>query len=264
MPRFRPQTLAVPFLYLVVAGLLLPARPARALDEDLVQRSYYYASELMDRYPADRFFILNFGVSTNLISDALSALTGEENPDSYYRAVPLYDIDSFRGMNSVRAATILEKLVPSEEILTGRTLVFHRVLSKAWGITIFYRTFVDFMEAHRPNTKFTFYLIGTSFPSAIEWFPGSRWGRHGSILVRDRDYSERMTLGQDRGNLASPFYASQSLPFTPKAVEEDGFVFQPNPGYAQFGQEFANGCCPRNGRSWRRRRGCRSAAGQPS
>ncbi len=229
-----------PFLFLPVLCLLWSSLPVRAakLPESLVERSLYYARRIKELYPSDRYFVLNFGVSTNLISEGLLALPWEGQAQNSFRSVPLNHIDSFQGMNPQRSFAILEKLVPSQEVLAGRTLVFHRVLSQGWGLTIFHRTFVEFMAVRRPGTPFTFYLIGTSFPAAIEWFPGSRWGPNHSLLVRDREYAKGVTLGHDRKNPDSPFHAGPWLAFAPHEVERDSFSFQSNPDHSRFQSQF--------------------------
>ncbi len=220
----------------------LPHDPALAgeVNERIVQSSFYYAQVLSDRYPRDKCFLLNFGVSTNFISTALSVLDPKAATDSYFREVPLHGIHDFRGLLVDRTESILEKIIPDEATLAGRTLVFHRVLSQAWGLTILYPRLMEFMRTRRPNTRFTFYLIGTTFPSSLQWFPGSPWGRHGSRLVWDKFYSKELTLEHDRYAAESPFMASRYLPVSPLEMEEVNFRFRPNPVRARFEREFAS------------------------
>ncbi len=139
------------------------------------------AQRLMEQYPSDEYFVLGWGINSNAIIGELNELSDDDNytqelpvtkmkaiyPEGFsekgYTGNPLEYEDKLFTLK-YRRKKLLERILPSKELLKGRTLVIYRAL---WAGN----TFASFM----PDVIAYMQENGYQLPLNIEVLSDAQW-----------------------------------------------------------------------------------------
>lgn len=136
-------------------------------------------AKLFQRYPPNRFYILNYGPTTAVTSAYFrSRLVGRIEPQQYYAELMMTKLKDLDLPHDAKEwERIFAAILPSDEVLAGRPLIVHRYLWTG-------RTFISFMQAlrnyrdqYRSEMKVGLFVVdgnsAAQFPEALrEWADG--------------------------------------------------------------------------------------------
>lgn len=111
--------------------------------KNFIEQSLKIAEEMAEKYPPDRFHVLNFSRASNVIMEALRFIGGE----SYSIDRPINGFSSIHDLTPEEQDRVLRNLIPLEEI-RGKKLVILRPLWAGRSMSSAFELFLDFSERH--------------------------------------------------------------------------------------------------------------------
>lgn len=151
---------------LVLTSLFLQPLPAamgrdqQGPSPEYLRFATTYAERILRELPPDKYFILNYGATTAVTSAYLRwAIPSEAARRDYYAELML-----FRGREVFAQEIwdeIFDRILPSDEVLRGRTLIIHRYLWLGRTVGTMLEKLLKYRAKYRPDLKLGTFLIGT-------------------------------------------------------------------------------------------------------
>lgn len=233
-------------LFFFVPSLLFAGGRYESPDEDIYtpdvrfDRSYFYARNLLEKYPPDHFVIFGLGRTTGLLSERLRQISQR---DDYVVEVPVENIVKIFSYSDQEKTMFFRKIIPSREFLKGRHLVLHRVLWHSVSMSLIGRDLIEFLKKQGYPMPLYSYFITDRDQSKLPLFQVGEFNlflKNAVVeVVVDSDYQRRFIneLDWDTYMMKGPIGKGKFLPVKASEILKKDFSFKLNPSYQRLVRE---------------------------
>jgi hypothetical protein len=196
-----------------------------------------HAATLLETYPPDEYFVINFGIPATMTSAGFRALIPlEQNRRKYYDELTVEGVKYLDDYKIEKRDQFWRTILPTPQELDGRSMVLHRTSWLGRSSSVIIPDLARYMRTHRSDEVVYYYYV--YFDKEAKRRVRALFKEQPDVfvdgtVVADHSYASAINLGDKLSDVAENFPQPVSI------VLSDGFRFERNPVSALMNERLA-------------------------
>jgi hypothetical protein len=205
----------------------------RITEDNVINAALDHAGHIMDEFPPNKYFIINFGVPATLNSAAFRGLLPDHAMRArYYAEITVENIKDLESFSREKQLEFFRRVMPPKEVIGDRKIVLHRTSWLGKSSTILIPAMAEYIRTEYPGREAAYYYVffNTDAEERVEGlFEENKDVFSDGIFDTDALYAKTVNLG-----LKLTPYAENLATTVREVMEQPKFKFRKNPDAADL------------------------------